>query len=129
MIVHLAIAGAMAGLTWLVGWWGVALAALILGFVFREEGGRAWRVALGAIEGWAILLLIDAVTGPLGRVTAILAGTMSIPGPVLLLTTLLFAALLAWSAAVTTAELGLLIEAGASTTSRGPRSSNPSSPP
>jgi hypothetical protein len=108
MIIHLVIAGAVAGLTWLVGWWGVALAALILGYVFRDEGGRAWRVALGAIEGWAILLLIDVVGGPFGRVSATLAGTMSIPAPALLVATLLFPALLAWSAAVVAAEVGRL---------------------
>ena len=96
----------MAGLTWIVGWWGVALGALILGLVFRDEGGRAWRVALVAAEGWALLLVIDASVGPIGRVATTLAGTMSIPAPALLLATLLFPALLAWSAAATAAELG-----------------------
>lgn len=106
MILHLVVAGAMAGLTWLVGWWGVVLAALILGFVLRDEGGRPWRVALGASEGWAILLLIDVVAGPFGRVAAILAGTMGIPAPALIVVTLLFPALLAWSAAVVGCEFG-----------------------
>jgi hypothetical protein len=106
MILNLLVAGSMAGLTWLLGWWGVAVAALILGFVFRHEDGRAWWVALGASEGWAILLVIDMVAGPLGRVESTLGGAMRIPGPALLLLTLLFPALLGWSGAAVASEIG-----------------------
>jgi hypothetical protein len=113
IVFHLLVAGAMAGLTWLLGWWGVALAALILGFVFRNEGGRAWRVALGASEAWAILLVIDMLLGPLGRVANTLGGAMSIPSPALLLVTLLFPVLLAWSAAAVAAEVGSALSARA----------------
>ena len=81
------------------------MAALILGFVFRNEGGRAWSVALGASEGWAILLVVDMLGGPLGRVATTLGGAMSIPSPALLLVTLLFPALIAWSAATMAAEV------------------------
>jgi hypothetical protein len=106
MIIHLVVAGAMAGLTWLLGWWGVPVAAVILGFVFHHDGGRAWRVSLGAMEGWAILLLVDVLDGPFARVSSVVGGAMSIPAPALILTTLLFAGLMAWSAAVVGAELG-----------------------
>ena len=61
MIFHLLIAIAVAGLTWFVGWWGVAIVALLIGVAYHGEGGRPWRVALGAGEGWAILLLIDTL--------------------------------------------------------------------
>lgn len=106
MIFHLLVAGSMAGLTWLLGWWGVAVAALILGFVFRDDDGRAWQVALGASEGWAILLVIDLLLGPLGRVESTLGGAMRIPGPALLLATLLFPALIGWSGAAAASEIG-----------------------
>ncbi|MEO8337115.1 MAG: hypothetical protein ABI664_19215 [bacterium] len=105
ILYHLLIAVCMAGLTWLLGWWGVALGALILGVVFRAEGGHAWRVALAAIEGWAILLVIDMFAGPLAGVATTVGGAMSIPGPALLLVTLLFPALIGWSGAALASEI------------------------
>ncbi|MEP6732598.1 MAG: hypothetical protein ABJE10_18285 [bacterium] len=108
MLFHVLVAVSMAGITWAAGWWGVALLALILGFVYRNESGRAWRVALGASEGWALLLIVDMVLGPLGHVARTLGGAMSIPAPALVLVTLLFPALLAWGSAALAAELGAL---------------------
>jgi hypothetical protein len=105
MIFHLLVAACMAGLTWTLGWWGVAVAALILGVVFRDEGGRAWRVALGATEGWAILLIVDMLVGPLAGVMKTVGGAMSIPGPALLLVTLLYPALIGWSGAALAGEV------------------------
>jgi hypothetical protein len=95
----------MAGLTWILGWWGIAVGALILGVVFRDEGGRAWRVALGATEGWAILLVVDMLFGPLARVATTVGGAMSIPGPALLIVTLLYPALIGWSGAALAGEV------------------------
>ena len=109
MIFHLIAALAMAGLTWTLGWWGVVVPAAILGYVYRAESGRAWRVALAALEGWGLLLLLDAVSGPLGRVASTLQGVMSIPSPLLLLVTLLFPALTAWSTAAAVSELAALV--------------------
>jgi len=105
MILHLLIAIGMAGLTWTLGWWGVAVGAVILGIVFRDEGGRAWRVALGALEGWALLLVIDLMFGPLAGVATTVGGAMSIPGPALLFVTLLYPALIGWSGAALAAEI------------------------
>src|SRR5678815_2528575 len=105
MILHLLIAISMAGLTWVPGWWGVAVGAVILGYVFRSEGGRAWRVALGAMEGWLLLLAIDVMFGPLGVVATTVGGAMSIPGPALLFVTLLYPALIGWSGAALAAEI------------------------
>ena len=105
MIFHIVLALSMAGLTWLLGWWGVAVVAVIAGVMYRHENGRRWRVALGATEGWALLLVLDALGGPLGRVTTTLGGAMSIPGPALLLVTLLYPALLGWSGAALASEL------------------------
>jgi hypothetical protein len=105
IVYHLLIAMCMAGLTWILGWWGVAIGALILGVVFRDDGGRAWSVALGAVEGWAILLVVDMLFGPLGVVAKTVGGAMSIPAPALLLVTLLFPALIGWSGAALASEV------------------------
>ena len=99
MIFHLLVAIGVAALTWVVGWWAVAIVALVAGAMYARDGGRAWRVALGASEGWALLLLIDASGGRFGRVATLVAGSMSLPAPVLLVVTLLLPALIGWSAA------------------------------
>lgn len=104
MIFILFVASAMAALTWLLGWWGVAVAALIVGFVFHEQGGGGWRVALAAALAWGGLLLADAVAGPFAVVSTTLGGVLRVPGFVVVLLTLVFPAALAWSAATVMAE-------------------------
>jgi hypothetical protein len=103
MIFVLFVAAAMAALTWLLGWWGVALAAAIIGVVFRQQGGGGWRVAVAAALAWGALLVLDAATGPLGQLSTTLGGVMRVPGSVLVLLTLAFPALLAWSVATVVA--------------------------
>ena len=105
MIFILLVTGATAALTWLLGWWGVLLGAAIVGFVFHEHGGGGWRVALGAALAWALLLAIDAASGPFGVVARTLGGVMRLPAAALALLTLVFPAALAWSAATVVAEL------------------------
>ena len=34
----------VATLTWLLGWWGVVLAALVAGVLLRHRNGAAWLV-------------------------------------------------------------------------------------
>ena len=111
MIFVLFVASAMIALTWVLGWWGILLAALIVGVVFHEHGGGGWRVGVAASVAWGVLLLADLATGPLGRVTTLLGGVMGIPGVVLLLLTLAFPAALAWSAATVAAESRRLVGA------------------
>jgi hypothetical protein len=105
MIFILVVAAAMAALTWLIGWWGVLLAALVIGFVFRANGGGGWRIAIAAALAWSVLLAMDAVSGPIGLLGRRLGGVMQVPAIVLVLVTLLFPALLAWSAATVVAVL------------------------
>lgn len=93
------VAVAMAALTLLLGWWGVLLAALVTGWAFRREGGGGWRIALAAAVAWGALLLADAASGALGAVMRTIGGVMRVPGIVVVLLTLAFPALLAWSAA------------------------------
>ena len=103
-IAIIALATAIA--TWLLGWWAVAIVAVIAGIVMRAENGRPWRVALGCLAGWALLLLIDFVAGPLSSVAKVVSGAMSIPSSALLLVTLLFPALMGWSGATLGARGG-----------------------
>ena len=108
MIFILVMALATAALTWVAGWWGVAVVALVAGFLYSGSAGTSWRAAVAAVAGWCVLLGIDAASGAFGRVTSTVSGAMSIPAPALLVVTLLFAALLAWSTATIAAELGRL---------------------
>jgi hypothetical protein len=99
VIFVLGVGMAIAALTWLLGWWGVPLAASIVGFTFFREGGGGWRVALAAAAAWGALLVADSVTGSFGTVARTLAGVLRVPAPALVLLTLALPALLAWSAA------------------------------
>ena len=110
MIFVLIVTAAMAALTWLIGWWGVLLAALIVGFVFYAEGGGGWRIALAAALSWGALLGVNAASGSAGAVAATLGGVIGVPGVMLVLLTLIYPALLAWSAATLTAEVRLRVE-------------------
>lgn len=106
MIFVVTVAVLTAGATWFGGWWAVAIVSLVAGFLYSDNPATPWRAALGAMLGWALLLVANIVMGPFGRVAAALGGAMSIPAPALLLTTVLFAALLAWSAATIAVEVG-----------------------
>jgi hypothetical protein len=111
MIVVLVVGATMAALTWALGWWAVVLVASIVGYVRFREGGGGWRVALAAAAAWGVLLVVDAVAGPFGTVTRTLAGVLRVPGPVLILLTLVFPALLAWSSATLVAGARRLVAA------------------
>jgi hypothetical protein len=99
------VALASAALTWLLGWWGIILAAVVAGHLSRTRRGASWRIALGASLAWALLLVIDAGAGSFAPLVRTLAGTMRLPAVVLVLLTLAFPAALGWSAAVVTATL------------------------
>jgi hypothetical protein len=85
--------------TWVLGWWAVAIVAIIAGAVTRAQNGRPWRVALGCLGGWALLMLLDTAVGPMRNVATVVSGAMSIPAAALLIATLLFPALIGWSGA------------------------------
>ena len=66
---------------------------------------RRWLavlIALGAAAAWAVLLLTDAAVGPLGAAASTLGAVIRIPAPALLAVTILYPALIAWSAATAT---------------------------
>ena len=106
MIFTAIIALATAIATWILGWWAVAIVAVIAGAILRAEHGRPWHVALGSLAGWALLMLIDAVAGPMRSLTTAVSGAMNIPAAALVLVTLLFPALVGWSGATLGARGG-----------------------
>jgi hypothetical protein len=114
MIFVLVVSAAMAALTWLLGWWGVLLAAAIVGYVFHDYDGGGWRVALSAALAWGALLAVDALVGPFDVVAGTLGGVLRVPGVALVLITLAFPALLAWSAATVTATARRIAVSGRS---------------
>jgi hypothetical protein len=106
VIALLVTALAVAALTWAVGWWGVVLAALLAGAVLWRRRGVAWLVALAAIVAWGALILANAVGGRFPTLASSIGGVMRVPPALLVIVTLLFGALLAWSAAVLGSEIG-----------------------
>jgi hypothetical protein len=84
--------------TYALGWWTVPLVAALWAIVSRESN-RALVASLCAAGGWASLLLLDVVKGPVGAMAEKLGGVMGVPGFVLLILTLVFPALLAWCSA------------------------------
>jgi hypothetical protein len=111
MIPFLVTALGVAALTWLLGWWGVVVAALVAGALLQHRRAGAWLIALAAVVAWGSLLLVDSVGGRFAALATSIAGVMRVPAPALLTVALLFAALLAWSAAVVGSEIGRLVRA------------------
>ena len=95
---YVLLAEAFAVTTFGIGWWSVPIVAALWG-MFSTDEHRARNAALCAMGGWATLLVLDIVRGPVATMATQLGGVMGVPGFVLILLTLLFPALLAWSAA------------------------------
>ena len=83
--------------TRVVGWWGVPLTAALWGVLSTGDGAPA---AIAAGLAWAALLVHDAARGPLGMLASDIGGLFHTPPAVLIVLTLLYPMLLAWSAAV-----------------------------
>jgi hypothetical protein len=99
----------IAAATWLIGWYAVPVVALVAGVARMRPG----LVGLAASLGWLALLIIDALSG-IARLGSVLSGIMGLPAPALFAVTLIFPALLAWSAAsVAKAALDLRLGGGA----------------
>lgn len=111
MIALLATTLAIAALTWVLGWWGVVIAALVAGAVLHRRAGAAWMAALAAVVAWGALAAVDMLGGRFPVLAASIAGVLRVPAGALLVVTLLFGALLGWSAAVVGGEIGRLARA------------------
>jgi hypothetical protein len=92
------IAEAFAVATYALGWWTVPLLALACGLIIHVDRKPVVYATLGATAGWLMLLLLDAARGPFGEVAARFGGVMGFPPAALVVTTLVFPGLLAWSA-------------------------------
>lgn len=83
--------------TYAFGWWAVPLLAFSwAAFVHTRSPILFATVCAGS--AWAAMLLNDAARGPVNAVGDRFGGILGIPSVVLIATTILFAALLAWSA-------------------------------
>ena len=98
--------------TWIAGWWGVPLAAAVVGVLLCTRRGIAGLVALAAVIAWSVLILVDGASGRFGALADVVARTLTLPAAALLAVTLLFAALLAWSAAALGVEIGRVSRRG-----------------
>jgi hypothetical protein len=85
-----------------VGWWTIPLVAALWGVLRPRLPRPALSAAAAAGLAWVAWLAFDALRGPgaLGVLATRLGGVMRLPIPVLFLVTILFPALLAWSASV-----------------------------
>jgi hypothetical protein len=81
--------------TWIGGWLAVPIIALGAGLLLWSPA----LIGVACAVAWGLLLAVDAAAGNIGRLGGSLAGVMGLPAPVLILVTLLFPALLGWSAA------------------------------
>lgn len=98
------LAEAFAVATFALGWWSVPILGVFWALVSSSRR-RAVVAGACAAAGWASLLLLDAAHGPVGSLGMKLSGVMRVPGFTLWIFTLLFPALLAWSAAALTPSL------------------------
>jgi hypothetical protein len=91
----IATAAIIAVATWLIGWWAVPVVGLIAGLAHASPRGVAGAASLA----WAALLAVDVMSASFAHLTGILSGIMGIPGLALIILTIVFPALLGWSAA------------------------------
>jgi hypothetical protein len=85
----------------LLGWWAIPATAALWGLLRPIARCPALFAAAAAALAWTVWLLVDALSprGDFSGLAARLAGILSLPAPALLVVTVLFAALLAGSAA------------------------------
>lgn len=105
----IAFAAVVAGSTALLGWWSVPLLGGVWG-LFRGPPLRAGaEAAVAAALGWALLMAITALQGPVWYLAGTLGGIFQVPGPLVLALALIYPAVLAGAAAALTAALRALV--------------------
>ncbi|HEV8600465.1 MAG TPA: hypothetical protein VGQ69_13990 [Gemmatimonadales bacterium] len=94
-----------------LGWWTVPLVAGLWGALRPGFPRPILAAALAALLGWSVWLGIDLGIAPdaLTRIGARAADILQLPSTLFLLLTLLFPALLAWSAAAVACRLANLL--------------------
>lgn len=85
----------------LLGWWAIPATAALWGILRPIARRPALVAAAAAALAWSVWLLVDGLSprGDFSGLASRLAGIFSLPAPALLVVTVLFAALLAGSAA------------------------------
>lgn len=106
MIGIIVLVAALAAGTWFGAWWTVPIIAFAWGLlVARSRARAAGTAALAAVSAWALLLALDASGGRLGALGSLFGHIAGLPSGVFYALTLVFPALLAWSAAALGAAL------------------------
>ena len=82
------------------GWLTIPLTAAVWSSLPTTERHREIKLALAAVISWALILLWSAQQGDMGRLLAVLGGTLQIAPAALVVLTLALPVLLAWSASV-----------------------------
>jgi hypothetical protein len=88
--------------TWILGWWAIPLFSLAAALAARGVRYQALTSAGAATLAWGAILAWNGIRGDVWSFASIAGGTMGVSGPILVLLTLAFPALLAWSAAAAT---------------------------
>lgn len=91
---------AIAAGTWLFGWLAVPLIAAIAGAMVARQPRASFMIALGSGLAWIVLLGVDAMSGHLLALAGVLGHLFPLPWPLLLVVTITYVMLMAWSAAV-----------------------------
>jgi hypothetical protein len=104
-ITWIVLAALIAAGTAFVAWWMVPAAGAVWGLTRAAERGVWWKAGLAAALGWASLIALNATQGRVSEVARVLGGIFALPGFVMIVLTLGFAAALAGSAAQFTALL------------------------
>lgn len=87
-----------AACTWLFGWWCIPIVAAVYPLV-RNTSASPVEAGVGAMLAWAALFLINAGAPAFHLLLTRLGGVFPMPGAIVLVIAVLFAGLLAWSAA------------------------------
>lgn len=112
MIDIIVLAVAFAAGTLFVGWWSIPAIALVWGWLVGPARRPATRAAAGVAVAWIAFLMHDAMRGPVGKLARTLGALMHLPSVVLVVVTVLFAIILAWSAAIVGSESAPASRAG-----------------
>ena len=94
----LGIAVVIAACTWFGEWWCVPLVGAAYA-LFRRSSAAPIEAGLGAMLAWAVLFLLNAGQPAFPVLLTRLGGVFPMPGAIVLVIAVLFASLLAWSAA------------------------------
>jgi hypothetical protein len=102
------------------GWWAVPMLGAIWGTIVRVTDRPAFIAAGAAALGWILLLAWTTSQGPVAQVATMIGGAVGLPGALLYVVAILFAAVLAGAAAgVVTAVRGRTAYAGEERRGRG----------